>query len=49
MMNKPALLAQMDLFMEKFKELRNNLETGKVDEMSEMMRLSTERRRFFDK
>lgn len=49
MMNKPALLAQMDLFMEKFKELRNNLETGKVDEMREMMRLSTERRRFFDK
>ena len=49
MMNKSALLAQMDLFMEKFKELRNDLEAGTVEEMRQMMRLSTQRRNFFDR
>ncbi len=49
MMNKPALLAQMDLFLEKFKQLRDDLENGNVDDMREMMRLSTRRRRFFDR
>ena len=49
MMNKSALLAQMDLFMEKFKELRNDLEAGNVEEMRQMMRLSTQRRNFFDR
>ncbi len=49
MINRPALLAQMDLFMEKFQTLRNDLATGNVDEMRKMMQLSTQRRKFFDK
>ncbi len=48
-MNKSELLAQMDLFMEKFSELRNDLEQENIDDMRAMMRLSTERRKSFDK
>lgn len=48
-MNKKELLSQMDLFLEKFKELRNDLENENIDDMREMMRLSTERRKLFDK
>ena len=48
-MNKSELLAQMDLFMEKFRELRNDLEQENIDDMRAMMRLSTERRKSFDK
>lgn len=48
-LNKQELLAQMDLFMEKFKELRDDLETEKIDDMRAMMRLSTERRKLFDR
>ena len=49
MMNKEVLLAQMDLFIDKFKELRDDLAEGKVEEMRQMMQLSTSRRKFFDK
>ncbi len=49
MMNKQELLAQMDLFLEKFQELRDDLKDEKIDEMRAMMRLSTERRKLFDK
>ena len=49
MMNKDQLLAQMDLFMEKFQELRNDLVNDNLDDMRAMMRLSTERRKLFDK
>lgn len=49
MMNKKDLLAEMDLFIEKFSELRNDLEHDKVDEMRAMMRLSTARRKLFDR
>lgn len=49
MMNREVLLAQMDLFIDKFKELRDDLAEGKVEEMRQMMQLSTARRRFFDK
>ncbi|MBQ4052147.1 MAG: prephenate dehydrogenase [Clostridia bacterium] len=49
MMNKSALLAQMDLFIEKFQKMRNDLDAGNVDEMRKMMQLSTQRRKFFDK
>ncbi len=49
MMNKADLLAEMDLFMEKFSELRNDLENDKIDEMRAMMRLSTARRKLFDR
>ena len=47
--NKKALLDQMDLFMDKFKELRTMLETEDVEGMRDMMRHSTERRALFDK
>ena len=47
--NKDALLSQMDMFMDKFKELKTMLETEDVDGMRKMMRHSTERRALFDK
>ena len=47
--NKEALLNQMDMFTDKFNQLRTMLETEDVDGMREMMRLSTARRALFDK
>jgi prephenate dehydrogenase len=47
--NKSALLEQMDLFIDKFNELKCMLETEDVDGMRKMMRHSTERRALFDK
>ena len=47
--NKDALLNQMDMFMDKFSELRKMLEEEDVDAMRKMMRHSTERRALFDK
>ncbi|MBE7018406.1 MAG: prephenate dehydrogenase/arogenate dehydrogenase family protein [Ruminococcaceae bacterium] len=47
--NKEVLLSQMDLFMNKFKELKTMLETEDIDGMRQMMRHSTERRALFDK
>ena len=47
--NKDILLEQMDLFMDKFKELKNMLETEDVEGMRNMMRQSTARRALFDK
>ena len=47
--NKDALLTQMDMFMDKFKELRKMLEDENIDDMREMMRHSTKRRALFDK
>ena len=47
--NKPALLKQMDLFMAKFAELRDELAASDAEAMKEMMRLSTRRRASFDK
>ena len=47
--NKAVLLAQMDLFMDKFMELKTMLETDDVDGMRNMMRHSTQRRALFDK
>lgn len=47
--NRPALLEQMDLFMNKFSELRTMLENDDVDGMRGMMRHSTARRALFDK
>ena len=47
--NRDVLLSQMDLFMDKFKELRTMLEQGDVDAMRAMMRHSTARRALFDK
>lgn len=47
--NKDVLLSQMDLFLDKFKELKAMLEANDIDGMREMMRHSTERRALFDK
>lgn len=47
--NKSALLDQMNLFIDKFNELKTMLETEDVDGMRAMMRHSTERRALFDK
>ena len=47
--NKSALLEQMNLFIDKFNELKMMLETEDVDGMRQMMRRSTERRALFDK
>lgn len=47
--NKDALLQQMNLFIDKFIELRDMLETENIDGMREMMRYSTARREKFDK
>ena len=47
--NKEALLEQMNLFIDKFHELKEMLETEDVDGMRKMMRYSTERRALFDK
>ncbi len=49
MMNKDALLRQMNLFSEQFNKLKTQLEKGDVDGMKEMMKLSTVRRDKFDK
>ncbi|MBQ0134886.1 MAG: prephenate dehydrogenase, partial [Clostridiales bacterium] len=48
MLNRSELLAQMDLFEENFMKLRNALAEGDTETMREMMRLSTERREYFD-
>ncbi|MBO5666641.1 MAG: prephenate dehydrogenase/arogenate dehydrogenase family protein [Firmicutes bacterium] len=47
--NKSALLEQMDLFINKFNELKTMLETENIEGMRVMMRHSTERRALFDK
>ena len=47
--NKDALLEQMDLFMNKFNQLKSMLETEDIDGMRKMMRRSTKRRALFDK
>jgi len=47
--NKDVLLNQMDVFIEKFNELKNMLKTEDIDGMREMMRHSTQRRMLFDK
>lgn len=47
--NKSALLEQMNLFINKFNELKTMLETEDIESMRKMMRHSTERRALFDK
>lgn len=48
-LNKEALLKEMDLFINKFEELKSMLEAGDSEGMREMMKLSTIRRSKFDK
>lgn len=47
--NKDVLLEQMNMFIEKFKDLKAMLEAEDIDGMRAMMRHSTERRALFDK
>ena len=47
--NKTQLLNQMNIFIDKFNELKIMLETEDVESMRKMMRHSTERRALFDK
>ena len=47
--NKDVLLDQMNLFMDKFTELKTLLEAEDIEGMRAMMRHSTERRALFDK
>ena len=47
--NKSALLEQMNLFIDKFNELKAMLENEDTDAMRKMMQLSTKRRALFDK
>ena len=49
LLNKNELLSQMDLFMDKFKSLRDSIENDDKEKMKEIMRLSTKRRSLFDK
>ena len=49
LMNKDALLEQMDAFIGEFERLKAMLIDGDREGMREMMRKSTERRSLFDK
>ena len=49
LLNRDELLSQMDLFAEKFGELRQAVAEGDIPKLQEMMRISTERRSRFDK
>lgn len=49
MLNRTALLEQMDLFMAEFQDLRTMLEAGDVEGMRGKMQLSTQRRALFDR
>lgn len=49
LLNKEELLLQMNLFLEKFEELKKTIENDDVDKMKEIMRLSTLNRSYFDK
>lgn len=49
LLNKDELLSQMDLFQEKFTELRTAIKEENAEKMKEIMRTSTTRREYFDK
>ena len=49
LMNKNALIREMDMFIKEFTEFRNLIENENVDKMREKMRESTSRRARFDK
>ena len=48
LMNKTALLKEMDSFINNITKLREMVANDKVEEMKEMMRLSTKRRNYFN-
>ena len=47
--NKEHLLRQMNMFLRQFEKLKKTLEDEDAEEMKKIMRLSTERRKIFDK
>ena len=49
MMNKKALLKEMDSFINCITHLRDYISEGDEEKIKNMMRLSTERRKYFDK
>ena len=49
LLNREALLHQMNLFEKELDRLRHMLETGDREGLREMMRYSTSRRALFDK
>ena len=49
MLNKDALLKYMDIFLDEFAALRDMIRDGRVEELRAKMRLSTERRKYFNK
>ena len=49
LLNKQALLEQMDVFSAQFERLRECVENDNVEQLRAMMRLSTERRSYFDR
>ena len=49
LLNKDELLSQIDQFSSKLEELRSAVASGDTDALRQLMRLSTERRTFFDK
>lgn len=49
LLNKDELLNQMDIFMDKMAQLRESIESEDAESIRSMMRLSRERREYFDK
>lgn len=49
LLNKEALLNQMDIFIKEFCDFRSLLTDGEDEKIKEKMRLSTKRRKYFDK
>lgn len=49
LINKDELIGQMNLFLEQFAKLKDSIENGNIEEMKNIMRLSTLRRSYFDK
>lgn len=49
LLNKEELLRQMDLFLKQFTKLKETIENDDVEEMKNIMRVSTKNREYFDK
>lgn len=49
MLNRESLLKYMDIFLDEFAALRDMIRDGRVEELREKMRLSTQRRAYFNK
>lgn len=49
LLNREELLKQMNLFLEQFNALKETIENNDVEQMKEIMRLSTIRRSYFDR